>query len=83
MKINKNKYFEIFNEHLKFNKKIKDQLLNKKIEISLNDFKNWDSMNHVSILTSLQKKLNISINSSNSKYFNSYQSGLKYLNKKK
>jgi len=83
MKIDKNKYFEVFNEHLKFSKKTKDLLLNKKIEISLNDFKNWDSMSHVLILTNLQKKLNISINSSNSEYFNSYQLGLKYLNKKK
>ena len=57
MKINKNKYFEIFNEHLKFNKKIKDQLLNKKIEISLNDFKNWESC------------LNINKSSKKIKYF--------------
>ena len=35
----------------------------------MNIFKNWDSMKHVKILTSVENEFKIKINSKNEKYF--------------
>ena len=48
----------------------------------MNIFKNWDSMKHVKILTSVENEFKIKINSKNEKYFQSFQTGINYLKKK-
>ena len=59
------------------------RLLEDKEDIGLNNFQNWDSMQHVKILINISKKFKIKVNTKNSNKFNSYQSGIKYLRKTK
>ena len=75
-------YLKIFVDVLKIKNIVKKKIHNKEINISLNKFNNWDSMSHVVILTSIEKKFNIKITYSNAKFFNNYLSGLKFLKKK-
>tara|TARA_B100000989_G_C19527146_1_gene467556 strand:+ start:1652 stop:1903 length:252 start_codon:yes stop_codon:yes gene_type:complete len=75
------KYLDIFEKELKINKALREKLIKKKDDIQLNNFKNWDSMKHVRILISIEKKFKIKINEKNENYFNNFQSGLKYLKK--
>ena len=79
----KNNYLKIFEKQFKIDNKLKKQLLLKKKDIKINIFQNWDSMKHVKILIEIEKKFKIEINTKNEKYFNSYQSGIKYLKKEK
>lgn len=77
------KYIKIFEKQFKINSSLKKQLLSKKKDIKINIFQNWDSMKHVKILVEIEKNFKIEINSKNEKYFNSFQSGAKYLKKNK
>ena len=74
-------YLNIFVKIFKINTNFQKKLLLKKIDITLNDYKNWDSIQHINLLTKVEKKFKIKINSKNSNKFNSYASGLKYLKK--
>jgi acyl carrier protein len=76
-------YLNIFVKVLKISKKIQKRLLEDKEDIGLNNFQNWDSMQHVKILINISKKFKIKVNTKNSNKFNSYQSGVKYLRKTK
>ena len=76
-------YLNIFVKVLKISKKIQKRLLEDKEDIGLNNFQNWDSMQHVKILINISKKFKIKVNTKNSNKFNSYQSGIKYLRKTK
>jgi len=81
-KIEKN-YIKIFIKILKINNEIQNDLLRKKGNIYLNNFPRWDSIQHVRLLTNIEKIFKIKIDIKNSVKFNSYKSGLKYLNKTK
>ena len=74
-------YLNIFVKVLKISKKIQKRLLEDKEDIGLNNFQNWDSMQHVKILINISEKFKIKVNTKNSNKFNSYQSGVKYLKK--
>ena len=76
-------YLNIFVKVLKISKKIQKRLLENKEDIGLNNFQNWDSMQHVKILINISEKFKIKVNTKNSNKFNSYQSGIKYLRKTK
>lgn len=76
-------YLNIFVKVLKISKKIQKRLLEDKEDIGLNNFQNWDSMQHVKILINISEKFKIKVNTKNSNKFNSYQSGVKYLRKTK
>ena len=76
-------YLNIFVKFLKISKKIQKRLLEDKEDIGLNNFQNWDSMQHVKILINISEKFKIKVNTKNSNKFNSYQSGVKYLRKTK
>ena len=76
-------YLNIFVKVLKISKKIQKRLLEDKEDIGLNNFQNWDSMQHVKILINISEKFKIKVNTKNSNKFNSYQSGIKYLRKTK
>ena len=76
-------YLNIFLKVLKISKKIQKRLLEDKEDIGLNNFQNWDSMQHVKILINISEKFKIKVNTKNSNKFNSYQSGVKYLRKTK
>lgn len=76
------KILKIFKKEFKINSNLKKDLIAKKKDIKMNIFKNWDSMKHVKILTSVEKEFKIKINSRNEKYFQSFQNGISYLKKK-
>ena len=78
----KKKYYNIFNKHFRIKKDLKRKLLEKKKDITINNFQDWDSMKHVSILIKIQETFKIKITPKNSKLFNSFRSGLEYLEKK-
>jgi acyl carrier protein len=82
MKFNEKKYLNIFIKILKISKSSQEKIIKKKLNIYLNKFSKWDSMSHVSILVSIEKNFKIKINSSNAKFFNSYNDGLDYLKNK-
>ena len=73
------------------NKKKYDEILRKSLSIkikSLNELnsttnKNWDSIGHMTIITNLEKKFQISFKSNDIIKFNSYKEGLKILRKYK
>ena len=77
----KKNYLRIFEKEFKINDNLKKQLLSNKKDIKINMFQNWDSMKHVKILVGIEKKFKIEINAKNEKFFNSFQSGIKYLQK--
>tara|TARA_B110000438_G_scaffold299081_1_gene348549 strand:+ start:267 stop:515 length:249 start_codon:yes stop_codon:yes gene_type:complete len=77
----KNDYIKIFEKEFKINNILKKQLLSNKKDIKINMFQNWDSMKHVKILTNIEKKFKINIDIKNEKFFQSFQSGIKYLKK--
>ena len=76
------KILKIFKKEFKINDSLKNELITKKKDIKMNIFKNWDSMKHVKILTSVENEFKIKINSRNEKYFQSFQTGINYLKKK-
>ncbi|OUU53367.1 MAG: hypothetical protein CBC25_00745 [Pelagibacteraceae bacterium TMED65] len=76
------KLLKIFKKEFKINDNLKKNLIAKKKDIKMNIFKNWDSMKHVKILTSIENEFKIKINSKNEKYFQSFQNGINYLKKK-
>tara|TARA_Y100000022_G_scaffold183937_1_gene178541 strand:- start:1362 stop:1646 length:285 start_codon:yes stop_codon:yes gene_type:complete len=76
------KILKIFKKEFKINENLKKDLIAKKKDIKMNIFKNWDSMKHVKILTSVENEFKIKINSKNEKYFQSFQNGINYLKKK-
>ena len=73
---NKKKYDEILRKSLS----IKIKLLN---ELNSTTNKNWDSIGHMTIITNLEKKFQISFKSNDIIKFNSYKEGLKILRKYK
>jgi len=75
------KYFKIFEKKFKINDNLKKKLLSKKKDIKMNNFQNWDSVIHVEILIEIEKKFKIKIDMKNEKLFNSFQTGIKYLQK--
>ena len=75
------KYFKIFEKKFKINDNLKKKLLSKKKDIKMNNFQNWDSVIHVEILIEIEKKFKIKIDMKNEKFFNSFQTGIKYLQK--
>ncbi len=82
MKFNEQRYLNIFVKVLKINKTFQNKILKKKLNIYLNRTHNWDSMTHVTILSSVEKNFKIKINSLNAKFFNDYNTGLNYLKKR-
>ena len=81
MKFREKDYHNIFVKVLRNKNTTKAKLQKKKINIFFNNFDNWDSMSHVTILTLIEKNFNIKINYSNVKFFNNYISGFNYLKK--
>ena len=62
-------YLNIFVKVLKISKKIQKRLLEDKEDIGLNNFQNWDSMQHVKILINISEKFKIKVNTKNSNKF--------------
>jgi acyl carrier protein len=75
----KNDLFKIFEKHLKINLNEKKKWYQNLDNIKLNQYHNWDSFAHVSILIEIEKKFNININSKNIEKFNNIRSIIKLL----
>jgi acyl carrier protein len=75
----KKELLKIFEKHLKLKKNESNRLLKGQINIKLNQYHNWDSLNHASILVEIENKFKISINSKNIQKFNSFISIVKLL----
>ena len=73
---NKKKYDEILRESLS----IKIKSLN---ELNSTDNKDWDSIGHMTIISNLEKKFQISFKSNDIIKFTSYKKGLKILRRHK
>jgi acyl carrier protein len=75
----KNDLFKIFEKHLKININEKKKWYQNYDNIKLNQYRNWDSLTHASILIEIEKKFNININSKNVHKFNNLSSIIKLL----
>ena len=70
------KVFLILKKILKLKKKIKPKKLNQK------NIKEWDSLNHITLLMALQEELKIEFNISEQPKLTSYKNILKFVLKK-
>ena len=70
MTINK-KLLKIFITNLKLGLKEIDNLKKDKIDVKFNDHPKWDSLNHVKIISQLEKTFKLKINEKNFTKFNS------------
>jgi acyl carrier protein len=73
---------KIFIRNFKLNKNTILKLKNNKIDLKFNEHEQWDSLKHASILTDLEKKFAIQLNSSTIINLNSFTSILNFLKQK-
>ncbi len=76
MSNNKEKYTEAFLSALNLDKK----LVNEKLEF--NSVPEWDSIGHMTLISTLEDSFNISIETDDVIDFSSYQKGIEILSKK-
>tara|TARA_B110001450_G_scaffold256739_1_gene288436 strand:- start:5547 stop:5795 length:249 start_codon:yes stop_codon:yes gene_type:complete len=70
----------IFKKRLSLNKTEITKIKNKEIEnFKLGVHKNWDSMQHVNIISDLEEKINVKINKKNFHIFSNLKELLLYL----
>ena len=74
---NKNKYIDIFIKSLSIDKK----KFNEKLKY--NDIPEWDSINHMTLMSELEEGFKISINSDDIIDFSSFKKGMQILKKYK
>ena len=74
---NKDKYIDIFIESLSIDKK----KFNEKLKY--NDIPEWDSINHMTLMSGLEEGFNISMDSDDIIDFSSFKKGIKILKKYK
>ena len=80
MKINKKNALSIYDEVFMKTFAIKKQKLK---NLKYQDIKNWDSVGHMSLVTSLEKKFKIELEINHIVDFSSYEKGKKILAKYK
>lgn len=78
----KKELLKIFTRNFKLDKNIVSKLKNDKIDLKFNEYEKWDSLKHASILTDLEKKFKIQLNSSNLIQLDSFKSILDFLERK-
>ena len=74
---NEKKYIECFVKSLS----VKKEKVNKKLKY--NDIPEWDSIGHMTLMSTLEEKFNISIDTDDIVDFSSYERGKKILKKYK
>jgi acyl carrier protein len=78
----KKELLKIFTRNFKLNKNTILKLKNNKIDLKFNEYEQWDSLKHASILTDLEKKFKIQLNTSTIIHLNSFTSILNFLKQK-
>ena len=73
---NKNKYIEIFTKSLSIDKK------KFKESIKYNDIPEWDSIGHMTLISALEDKFNITVETDDVIDFSSFKKGMEILSKK-
>ena len=74
---NKDKYIDIFIESLSIDKKKFSE------KLKYNDIPEWDSINHMTLMSGLEEGFNISIDTDDIVDFSSYKKGVEILKKYK
>lgn len=69
--IKNKRLLKIFQTNLKLSRKEIDELKKGKIDIKFNTHPKWDSLNHVKIISQLEKIFKITVNEKNFVKFNS------------
>ena len=81
LEILKKNLIKIFIKNFNLSKKTISDLKNNKIDLKFNQYEEWDSLKHASILIDLEKKFKIKINSTNLNKFISFKSIINFLKK--
>ena len=74
---NKDKYIDIFTEALSIDKKKFSE------KLKYNDIPEWDSINHMTLMSGLEEGFNISMDSDDIIDFSSFKKGIQILKKYK
>lgn len=81
LEILKKNLIKIFIKNFNLKKKTILDLKNNKIDLKFNQYAEWDSLKHASILIDLEKKFKIKVNSTNLNKFISFKSIINFLKK--
>jgi len=81
--IKNKKLLKIFQTNLKLNIREINELKKGKIDVKFNSHPKWDSLNHVKIISQLEKSFKINVNEKNFIKFNSVKNINNFLKKNK